>query len=54
MKIFRWEQRYSQLSEVQLVRRAMKKDDLAFLELMRRYEKYFMQMAYRYVKNGSS
>ena len=51
MKIFRWEQRYSQLSEVQLVKRAMKKDDLAFLELMRRYENYFIQMAYRYVKN---
>lgn len=24
---------------------------MAFLELMRRYENYFIQMAYRYVKN---
>lgn len=51
MIVFRWEQRYSQLSEVRLVKRAMKKDDLAFLELMKRYEGYFTQIAYRYVKN---
>lgn len=51
MLVFRWEERYSQLSEVRLVKRAMKKDDLAFLELMKRHEGYFTQIAYRYVKN---
>ncbi len=30
---------------------AMKQDDLAFLELMKRYEGYFTSIAYRYVKN---
>ena len=46
-----WCRDYSQLEEVQLVKKAMKQDDLAFLELMKRYEGYFTQIAYRYVKN---
>ena len=43
-----WCRDYSQLEEVQLVKKAMKQDDLA---LMKRYEGYFTQIAYRYVKN---
>ena len=46
-----WCRDYSQLEEVQLVKKAMKQDDLAFLELMKCYEGYFTQIAYRYVKN---
>ena len=42
-----WCRDYSQLEEVQLVKKAMKQDDLAFLELMKRYEGYFTQIAYR-------
>lgn len=46
-----WCRNYSKLEEVQLVKMAMKQDDLAFLELMKRYEGYFTSIAYRYVKN---
>lgn len=46
-----WCRNYSKLEEVQLVKMAMKQDDLAFLELMKRYEGYFTSIAYRYIKN---
>lgn len=46
-----WHHSYETLSDEQLIRKAIKKDDMAFLELMKRYEGYFCQIAYRYVKD---
>lgn len=45
-----WQPPYEGLSDEELVKKAMRQDDHAFLELMKRYEGYFCQMAYRYVK----